>query len=134
MVEFHVYEIQRDAECLEHWQIWKYDEIPMWNRDRLWKPHLFGDSDGIPMWNRDKCGNAMRIAFTMKFQSGKETNVENVIKSTEAMKFQRERDKYSTSLNIQNPSVGSRFWEEKMIVPNNYLCWQEQIGCNVIIS
>ena len=47
------------------------------------------------MWERDKYGNAMKIAFVMKFQW--------------------ERDKYSTPLNIQNPSIESRFWEEKNV-------------------
>ena len=49
--------------------------------------------DGIPRWNRDKYRNAMKIAFTMKFQW--------------------ETDQYSTELNIRNPSVESRSWEEK---------------------
>ena len=59
MVEFHGYEIQRDAECLEHWQNQKYDEIPMWNRDKLWKRNL--------------------LATVMKFQCGIETNCGNAI-------------------------------------------------------
>ena len=66
----------------------KYDEIPVRNRDKLWKCNLlvtmmkfqcgketncgkrnsFGDDDEIPRWNRDKYGNAMKIAFMMKFQ------------------------------------------------------------------
>ena len=66
----------------------------MRERDELWKRNSFGNDDGILMWNRDKQGNAMKIAFTMKFQW--------------------EKDKYSTPLNIQNPSVESRFGEEKM--------------------
>ena len=56
---------------------------------------FIGDDDEIPRWNRDNCGNAMRIALVTKFQW--------------------ERDKYSTPLNIQNPSVESRFWEEKNV-------------------
>ena len=91
------------------------DEIPMWNRDRivetqfigggdeiskvekrqLWKCRRICICDEIPMRERDKCGNAMRIAFMMKFQW--------------------ERDKYSTPLNIQNPSVESRSREEKNV-------------------
>ena len=51
------------------------------------------------MWNRDKYGNAMKIAFTLKFQW--------------------EPDQYSTELNIQNPGVESRFWEAKTLAPNN---------------
>ena len=54
----------------------KYDEIPMWNRDRFWKCSLVGNDDEFPRWKRDKYGNAMKIAFTMEFQSGKETIVE----------------------------------------------------------
>ena len=68
-------------------------------RDELWKRNSFDDDDEIPMWNRDSYGNAMKIAFTMKFQW--------------------EPDQYSTALNIQNPSVESRFWEEKILAPNN---------------
>ena len=30
----------------------------------------------------------------------------------------RNTDQYSMALNIQNPSVESRFWEEKMLMPN----------------
>ena len=45
------------------------------------------------MWERDYCGS--------------------VIKSTETMEFRWEKDQYSTELNIQNPSVESRIWEEK---------------------
>ena len=30
------------------------DEIPMRERDELWKRNLFGGDDEIPMWNRDK--------------------------------------------------------------------------------
>ena len=75
---------------------------------------FIGEDDEIPMWKRDKYGNAMKIAFMMKFQW--------------------ETDKYSTALNIQNPSVESRFWEEKKLVPNNYLCWQEQKLLDVIIN
>ena len=52
------------------------------------------------MRERDKYGNAMKIAFMMKFQW--------------------ETDNYSTALNIQNLSVESRFWEEEILVPNNY--------------
>ena len=37
---------------------------------------FIGDDGEIPMRERDKYGNAMRIAFVMKFQSGKETIVE----------------------------------------------------------
>ena len=91
----------------------KYGEIPVWNRDKFWKCNLNGTDDEIPMWNRDKYGNAMRIAFMLKFQW--------------------ERDQYSTALNIQNPSVESRSWKRKMKVPNKYLSWQEQNGCDVII-
>ena len=69
------------------------DEIPMREGDELWKHNSFGDGDEIPMWNRDKYGNAMRIAFMVKFQW--------------------ETDQYPTLLNIQNPSVESRSWEEK---------------------
>ena len=74
----------------------KYGEIPMWNRDRLWKPHLFGGNDEIPMWNRGKlwkcnllttmikfqcgivtdCGNPTYLATMMEFQCGIEKNVE----------------------------------------------------------
>ena len=32
----------------------KYDEIPMWNRDKEWRCNSFGDDDEIPMWNRDE--------------------------------------------------------------------------------
>ena len=46
---------------------------------------FIGVDDEIPRWNRDKYRNAMRIAFMMEFQW--------------------ERDKYSTPLNIQKPSV-----------------------------
>ena len=52
------------------------DEIPMWNRDKLWKRNSFDVDDEIPMWNRDKFGNAMKIAFMVKFHCGKETIVE----------------------------------------------------------
>ena len=62
------------------------------------------------MRERDKCGNAMKIAFTMKFQCGKEIIVEIAIKPKSMMKFQWETDQYSTELNIQNPIVESRFW------------------------
>ena len=48
----------------------------MRERDNLLKCNLFDGHDGIPMWNRDKHGNAMGIAFTVKFQCGKETIVE----------------------------------------------------------
>ena len=30
------------------------DEIPMRERDELWKRNSFGGDDEIPMWNRDK--------------------------------------------------------------------------------
>ena len=52
------------------------DEIPMRERDELWKRNSFDDDDEIPMWNRNKYGNAMKIAFMVKFQCGKETIVE----------------------------------------------------------
>ena len=52
------------------------DEIPMWNRDRLWKSHLFGGNGEIPAWNRDKAGKAIYLIKMMKFQCGIETNVE----------------------------------------------------------
>ena len=78
------------------------------------------------MW---KCNE---IAFTVKFQSGKEIIAWIAIKPESMMKFRWERDKYSTSLNIQKPALNLWFWEEKMLVPNNYLCWREQIGCDVI--
>ena len=61
MVEFHGYEIQRDAECSETLAVQKYDEIPMRERDELWKRNSFGDNGEIPMWNRDKYGNAMGL-------------------------------------------------------------------------
>ena len=67
------------------------------------------------MWNRDKCGNANGFAFVTKFQCGKETSAGIAIKSQGMMKFQWETDQYSTALNIQNPSVESRFWEEKNV-------------------
>ena len=51
----------------------------------------------------------------MEFQSGKETIAEIVMKLKSMMKFQWETDQYSTALNIQNPSVESRFWEEKNV-------------------
>ena len=47
------------------------DEIPMRERDELRRRNSFGDKGEIPMWNRDKYGNAMRIAFMVKFQCGK---------------------------------------------------------------
>ena len=77
----------------DHKSSLKYIEIPTRGRDKLWKSSLNGNDDEISMWNRGKRGNAMRIAFMTKFQCGK--------------------DKYSTALNIQNPSVETRFWEEK---------------------
>ena len=79
----------------------------MQERDQLWKSTLIGDDDEIPMWNRDKCGNAMRIAFTMEFRRGKEIIARIAIKPKSMMKFRWKRDKYSTPLNIQNPSVES---------------------------
>ena len=75
---------------------------------------FIGYGDEIPRWKRDKYGNAMRIAFAVKFQGGKETIAGVAIKPESRMKFQWETDQYSTALNIQNPSVESRFWEEKM--------------------
>ena len=54
---------------------------------------FIGDSDEIPVRKRDKYGNAMEIALMTKVPM--------------------ERDKYSTALNIQNPIVEARFWEEK---------------------
>ena len=89
------------------------DEIPTRNRDRFWKCNLVGTNDEFPPWKRDNYGNAIRIAFMTKFQW--------------------ETDQYSTKLNIQSPSIESRFWKEKIVVPNNYLCWQEQKLCDVII-
>ena len=65
----------------------------MREQDELWKRNSIGGVSEIPKQERDKSGNAMKIAFMMKFQW--------------------ETDKYSTALNIQNPSVESRFWEEK---------------------
>ena len=53
-----------------------YDEIPARKRDELQECNSFVDADEIPMWNRDNYGNAIIIAFTMEFQSGKETFVE----------------------------------------------------------
>ena len=106
----------------------------MRERDELWKRNSFGDDDEIPMWNRDKYGNAMRIAFVAKFQMRKRDYGGKVVESIETMKFRWETDQYPTKLNIQNPIVESRFWEEKMSVPNNYLCWQEQRLCDVIIN
>ena len=55
----------------------------------------------------------MKIAFTMKFRGGKEIIVGIAIKLKIMMKFQWERDKHSTSLNVQNLVVESRIWEEK---------------------
>ena len=80
----------------------------------MWKCNLIGDDDEIPRWNRDKCENAMRIAFVAKFQW--------------------ERDKYSTPLNIQKPAVNPDRGKRKMKMPNKYLCWQEQKLCDVIIN
>ena len=51
--------------------------------------------DEIPMWKRDYGGNT--------------------IKYKEVMKFQWERGKYSTALNIQKPIVNPQFWEEKNV-------------------
>ena len=64
--------------------------------------------------NRDRLWKCNQFAFTVKFQCGKETIAGVAIKPESMMKFQRETDQYSTALNIQNPSVESRFWEEKM--------------------
>ena len=94
---------------------------------------FIGDNDEISMWKRDKYGNAMQIAFMMKIPKWKRDYCGKAVRSTAVMKFQWETDKYSTALNIQNPSVESRFWEEKMLVPNNYLCRQGQKLCDVII-
>ena len=60
----------------DHKSCLKCVEIPMRERDELWKHDSFGNDDEIPMWNRDKYGNAMKIAFTMKFRSGNETIME----------------------------------------------------------
>ena len=103
-----------------------YGEIPMRERDGLQECNSFGNGDGIPKWNRDKCGNAMRIAFTMEFRRGKEIIARIAMKPKSMMKFRWERDKYSTPLNIQKSALNPQFWEEKMLVPNNCLCWQEQ--------
>ena len=54
---------------------------------------MVGNDDEFPRWKRDNSGKANGFAFVTKFQW--------------------ERDKYSTPLNIQNPSVESRLWEEK---------------------
>ena len=35
----------------------KYGKIPMWNRDKLWKCNLIGDDDEIPRWNREYLWN-----------------------------------------------------------------------------
>ena len=79
------------------------------------------------MWNKDKYGNAMRIAFTMKFRRGKEIIARIAIKLKSMMKFRWERDKYSTPLNIQNPSVESLvLGREKCRCQIISLCWQEQ--------
>ena len=75
---------------------------------------FIGDDGEIPMRKRDKLWKRNLLAM--------------------ATKFQWETDQYSTELNIQNPSVESRFWEEKILVPNNYLCWQEQKWFDVIIN
>ena len=96
---------------------------------------LIGDDDEIPMRKETNCRDAihwpmmmkfrggletimgmqLKIAFTVEFQSGKETIVRIAIKLKSMMKFQWEPDQYSTELNIQNPSVESRFWEEKNV-------------------
>ena len=54
----------------------------MRERDKLWKRNLICKYNEIPKWKRDYCGNA--------------------IKPKVMVKFQWERDKYSTALNIQN--------------------------------
>ena len=71
----------------------KYDEIPMWNRDKLWKCNLIGNDDEIPirerdeLWrrnsfgeygeipmrNRDKYGKVIYLEVMMKFRGGIET-------------------------------------------------------------
>ena len=56
----------------DHKSSLKYVEIPTRGRDKLWKSSLNGNDDEIPMGNRDKYGNAMEIAFTIRFRSGKE--------------------------------------------------------------
>ena len=89
------------------------DEIPRWNRDRFWKCNLVSNGGEFPRWKRDNYGNANGFAFVMKFQCGKEIIVGNAVKPKSMMKFQWETDQYSTELNIQKPSVESRFWEEK---------------------
>ena len=76
---------------------------------------LIGDDDEFPRWKRENYGNANGFAFTMKFQCRKEIIAWIVIKTESMMKFQWERDKYSTPLNVQKPSVESRFWEEKNV-------------------
>ena len=71
---------------------------------------------------------------SMEFQCGIETKCRNAMRVAFVMKFQWGADQYSTALNIQNPSVESRLWEEKVKMPNKYLCWQEQKLCDVIIN
>ena len=72
------------------------DEIPKWNRDKLWKCNLlvmmmkfqcgketncgkrnsFGEYGKIPMWNSDKYGKAIYLVMMMIFRCGIETIVE----------------------------------------------------------
>ena len=48
-----------------------------------------------------------------EFQCGIETKCRNAMRIAFVMKFQWETDQYSTALDIRNPSVESRLWEEK---------------------
>ena len=66
-----------NRDCLwDHKQQPNFDEIPMWNRDCLWDHKQKPKCDEIPMRERDKYGNAMKIAFMMKFRCEIETIME----------------------------------------------------------
>ena len=51
---------------------WQRRRISKVEKRQLWKCKWICICDEIPMRERDECGNAMKIAFTMRFQSGKE--------------------------------------------------------------
>ena len=56
------------------------DEIPMRERDELWKCNSIGEVGEIPKWKRDDYGDANGLAFMTKFQRGKEIVMEMQLK------------------------------------------------------
>ena len=106
----------------------------MWNRDKLWKRNSFGDDDEIPMREKRQLRKCKWICIYDEIPRWKRDNYRNADGFAFMMKFQWETDQYSTTLNIQNPSVESRFWEEKNVDAKQLFMLARAKVCDVIIK